>query len=143
MIVSTKQKQVGAREDAPAHRRLNKRPVLRFCAPGAKAKLPRSSGSMRIASPASLLRPAKSSKNKHAHKLVLEGELAVVIERRWEARGYVLSIETFWPVTSEKYNEGPETRRPAANVRRETSGANLLPINPTAWCASVDCRGLS
>jgi len=65
---------------------------------------------MRIGSPASLLRPAKSSKNKHAHKLVLEGELAVVIERRWEARGYVLSIETFWPVTSEKYNEGPETR---------------------------------
>src|SRR5262249_18426423 len=113
MIVSTKQKEVGAREGAPAHRRLNKRPLLRFCAPGAKAKRPRSSGRMWIGSPASLLRPAKSSKTNMLTSLCWRVN-AVVIERRWEARGYVLSIETFWPVTSEKYNEGPETRRPAA-----------------------------
>jgi len=143
MIVSTKQKQVGAREDAPAHRRLNKRPLLCFCAPGRKGQ----TGSLkwehvdRIAG--IVIAPGKIVKTNMLTSLCWR------VNSRWSSsgvgrRGYVLSIETFWPVTSEKYNEGPETRRPAAcKVRRETSGANLLPINPTAWCASVDCRGLS
>jgi len=31
---------------------------------------------------------AKNVKNRRAHRLVLEGELAEIIERRWEAREY-------------------------------------------------------
>jgi integrase len=35
-----------------------------------------------------VIAPGEIVKNKHAHKIVLEGELAELIERRWQAREY-------------------------------------------------------
>src|SRR5262245_35812530 len=72
-----------------------------------------------------VIAPGEIVKNKHPHKLVLEGELREIIERRWEARDYEAASG---PAISEYvfHDEGNQIRDPRKAWTNACEAAGLM-----------------